>query len=294
MDGAGVGTAVMLGIAALLWFLYLVPTWLRRREYLATERTTARLQYTMAARALRGESAEETDLSATAREAARQERILRTEQRRADAMALREAAAARRTAPDRPFDQLAVDPGILRRRRMRRTRRMASVLMLAATAVTLVQFWLIATTGMALGAWFVLVGALTAGGVAIAVQRRLDVLAMPRARVASRRRRGVTMARYDVAEARVPWTPVEMPKPLYLSQPPAPAAVPAAATRAGLEDALAAAVAASERNLRDAQAAPEIAPLRPASRFATMGRLDPTLTRETDLDEVLKRRRSAG
>ncbi|MCO7256603.1 hypothetical protein KSI86_20885, partial [Dickeya oryzae] len=81
----------MLGIAAVLWFLYLVPTWLRRREYLATERTTARLEYTMAARAALGGRVDETDLTATAREAARQERILRAEQRRADAMALRAA-----------------------------------------------------------------------------------------------------------------------------------------------------------------------------------------------------------
>lgn len=272
----------MLGIAALLWFLYLLPTWLRRREYLATERTATRLQQTMA---VRGESVAETDLAATAREAARQDRILRAEQRRADAMALR---AARQSAEaDVPFD---IDAGVLRRRRMRRTRRMASLLMLAATAVALVQFWLIATTGMTLGAWFVLIGAIAAGGVAIAVQRRLDVLAMPRARVATRRRRAVTVPSFEVAERRVPWTPVEMPKPLYLSHPSEPAVM---ASRPGLDEALAAAVAESEQNLRAAQSAPEVAPLR-SSRFATMGRLDPTLTRDTDLDEVLKRRRSAG
>ena len=39
MDLTGGGTAIMLAIAAGLWFLYLVPTWVRRREYLAwTER----------------------------------------------------------------------------------------------------------------------------------------------------------------------------------------------------------------------------------------------------------------
>lgn len=284
MDWAGAGTAVMLGIAALLWFLYLVPTWLRRREYLATERTTARLQYTMAARAALGESAETPDLAATAREAARQERILRAEQRRADAMALR---AARRAAEAEP---VAIAADVLRRRRMRRTRRLASLLMLVATAVALVQFWLIATTGMSLGAWFVLVAALAAGGVAIAVQRRLDVLAMPRARAAARRRTAVSIARYDVAEARVPWTPVEMPKPLYLSQPSAPVVT----RRPDVEEALAAAVADSQQNLRSAQSAPEVVPMRTTSRFAAMGRLDPSLVRDTDLDEVLKRRRSAG
>lgn len=287
MDSTGAGTAVMLGVAALLWFLYLVPTWLRRREYLASERTATRLQQTMLARAAAGETPDEVRLSETAREAARQERLLRAEQRRADAMALRQAAAVRRrvseiTAP--------VDAEVVRRQRMRRTRRLASALMLVATAAALVQFWLIATTGMSLGAWFVLIAAIAGGGVAIAVQRRLDQLAMPRMRTAARRRRAVTVPTYDVAERRVPWTPVEMPKPLYLSRPEAP---PAPARPAGVEEALRAAVAASEENLRAAHSAPEIVPLT-ASRFSAMGRLDPSVTQEHDLDEALRRRRSAG
>ncbi len=37
------GGGVVLAIAAALWLLYLVPTWLRRREYLATERNAVRL-----------------------------------------------------------------------------------------------------------------------------------------------------------------------------------------------------------------------------------------------------------
>ncbi len=37
----------MLAVATGLWFLYLVPTWLRRREYLSTERTATRLQQTL-------------------------------------------------------------------------------------------------------------------------------------------------------------------------------------------------------------------------------------------------------
>ena len=144
MDGTGAGTAIMLAVAAVLWFLYLVPTWLRRREYLATERTATRLQQTIRVMAETAELPEPVRIAATAREAARQERLLRAEQRRADAVAARQIAAVRRQTPSyapRP----ALDPDVLRRRRMRRTRLGASLLMAAATIVALVQVWLIAT-----------------------------------------------------------------------------------------------------------------------------------------------------
>ncbi len=42
MDGTGAGTAIMLAVAALLWFVYLVPTWLRRREFIAAEHGAGR------------------------------------------------------------------------------------------------------------------------------------------------------------------------------------------------------------------------------------------------------------
>src|SRR5690606_41774453 len=43
----GIGSSVVIAFAALLWFIYLVPTWLRRREYLSTERNAVRLQQTL-------------------------------------------------------------------------------------------------------------------------------------------------------------------------------------------------------------------------------------------------------
>ena len=43
----GLGGGVMLALAAGLWLVYLVPSWLRRREYLATERNAVRLQQTL-------------------------------------------------------------------------------------------------------------------------------------------------------------------------------------------------------------------------------------------------------
>src|SRR3954466_13269464 len=99
MDLTGAGTAIMIVIAAALWFAYFLPTWVRRREYLDTERTATRLQQTLRVMAETAELPELVHGEITARDAARQERILRAEQRRADAMAARAAAMIRATTP---------------------------------------------------------------------------------------------------------------------------------------------------------------------------------------------------
>jgi hypothetical protein len=112
-------------------------------------------------------------------------------------------------------------------------------------------------------------------------------------------RRVVTSSRADVAPAQTTWTPVPVPKPLYLSRDVVPApAVTAAAIAAELERAS----RASELALRAAQAAPEVTPIRrpvaepeaAPSRFASMGRLDDADLGHTDIDAVLRRRRAAG
>ncbi len=280
----------MLAVAAVLWFLYLVPTWLRRREYLATERTATRLQQTMRILAETAEIPDAVRVAATAREAGRQERILRAQERRADAMAARQVAAVRRETPA-SVPRPALDPDVLRRHRMRRTRLGASLLMVAATGVALTQVWLIATTGMTLGAGGILALAGVGGAVAIAVQRRLDARAMPRA--ASARSRTAVQVRDVAPEARrQPWTPVEMPRPMYLSRP-APEPL---APRPDLQEALRAAAADAEATLRAAQSSPEVVRLRSSrsSKYAGMGVLGPDAVESTDLDEVLRRRRSAG
>ena len=297
MDGTGAGTAIMLAVAALLWFVYLLPTWLRRREYLATERTATRLQQTIRVLAETAEIPDAVRVAATARDAARQERILRAQERRADAMAARQVAAIRRETPSsEPRYQL--DAEVVRRRRMRRTRLGASLLMAAATVLVLVQIWLIATTGMTPGAVGVLALGGAGGAVAIAVRRRLDARTVPRATASSRSRTAVQVA--DVAAAAAvaaaapsrPWAPVEMPRPMYLSRPVDGSPTP----DPRLHDALRAAAAEAEATLRAAQASPEVVRLRSPrpSKYAGMGVIAPDAVETPDLDEVLRRRRSAG
>lgn len=278
MELTSAGTAIMLAVAAGLWFLYLVPTWVRRREYLATERTATRLQQTMRVMAETAEIPDAVRISATAREAARAERSLRAQQRRADTAAI-------------PADAV-------RRQRLRRTRRMASLLMVASTGVGLVQIWLMATTGVGAASWAVLGGALAGGGIAIAAQRGLDNRAMPRAAAPARTRLSNPLPR-ELPVRRpldpAPWTPVPVPQPLYLSKPPVQRMTPAVDSGTLLRQAAAQQVEAE----RAARPAAEVVPLRAdppvrASRFAGMGIVDPAESTVTDLDEVLRRRRSAG
>ncbi len=77
------GTAVLLAVAGVLWLVYLVPIWLRRSEYLATERNAARLGQTLRVLAETAEPTEELRTELTAREVAKQhreaERVLRSQ-----------------------------------------------------------------------------------------------------------------------------------------------------------------------------------------------------------------------
>jgi hypothetical protein len=318
MEGTGLGTAIMLALAAALWFIYLVPTWLKRREYLATERTATRLQQTLRVMAETAETPEIVHLEATVRDAARQERLLRAQERaerRRFAEELRREEAAERAADKAALAAAAriaadPDPAAVRRRRMRRSRALASLLMIAATGVGVVQVALIATTGAVPASWVVLAGAATGGCVAVGVQRRLD----------ARRATGtasIPVATSAPVAAPAPvaptaptreWTPVPLPRPRYLERPaPQPVAPPVDAAAL-----LRAAAAEAERARRAAHAEPEVVPFRrreerqvaaaassaprssAPSRFAGMGVLDPRDTAAPDLDEVLRRRRSAG
>src|SRR5690606_36580551 len=104
------------------------------------------------------------------------------------------------------------------------------------------------------------------------------------------------------------WTPVPVPKPLYVERgeaPRVPVVPPASA-----EQLLRAAAQEAERALAAAHAEPEVVAFRPRdaapaptaapapeaapSRFASMGIVDDVDTARPVLDEVLRRRRSVG
>lgn len=342
MDFSGAGTAIMLALAAVLWFLYLLPTWVRRREYLATERNATRLQRAIRVMAETAELPDEVRLEASAREAAQREKLLRQEQRRADAMARAEltAAAARARAAEARAAEIeraaravtATAERVVRQapvaasapavrapvaasspaaERLRRARRVAGLLLLASVAVAAVQTWLMMSTGAVLGSWIVLAACAAGAATSVSLQRRIVERSRSLAPAAAgrvvRRSSSTLIDAEPVAEPVREWTPVPIPKPLYLERqdaPRVPVAPPVSA-----EELLKAAAAEAERALAAAHAEPEVVafPVRPAaqpapvaapapaskpSRYASMGIVDSATGAMPDLDEVLRRRRS--
>jgi len=302
MGADGVGSSVIIALAAVLWLAYLVPSWLRRREYLATERNALRLQQTLRIMAETSEVPLEVRAETTARNAAQHERVLRKQLQRTAAIAEAQdaavaRAATRRLAETQPAIAADVATGSSASRRLRRSRGITAAILFAALAATglgVAQF-------AASGAWMLLaVGAAVAVG-SIAMLGQMASVGRARAELArSLRSRPVVVVeapRPVVAPTppvQTTWTPVPVPKPLYMSRP-APERSLVASLEAAAE--LRQAAADAERRLREAHEAPEVTPIRPAastapSRFARMGFVEEQPETHTDLDAVLRRRRA--
>jgi len=270
MEFTGLGGGIMVAIAAALWLVYLMPTWLRRREYLATERNAVRLQQTI--RVL----AETSEIPAPVRAELRARR-----------MPQGPVAVGRPVSrPAAPPSEGHSNPRALADRRLRRTRVLATLVLVGSLVVTALQ--VAALIGGA-GSWLLLAGAgFSAVGSLALLGRLAEVARARRAPVARATRRSTQLVDHDIAEeAPAEWTPVAIPKPLYLS-------------RTVIEDrpvvelvetleSLDAAVAQAEEALRSAPQPPSV-----PSRFAAMGRVDAASTALPDLDAALARRRQAG
>ena len=312
----GIGSSVVIALAAVLWFVYLVPTWLRRREYLATERNAVRLQRTVRIMAESAELPAVVRVEATARSVAVQEKALRKEQQLAAAIERAQAAASARalsrssagTADNAPRSAGLDGHTVLASRRLRRSRALASFVLLASVVAAGIGVNVLLVTG----AWALLAAAAAVALGAVVLLGQMAAVAKARMELA-RAVRAVPVASqlHDHAELAEPqrrpgWTPVPLPKPLYLSR---PVPVPLPEVSHGAQSSrrspaevldpvasLRAAALAAERALREAQAAPEVAriPRPAASRFASMGIVDQSDAVKTDLDDILRRRRAAG
>ncbi|MDQ4137852.1 MAG: large exoprotein, partial [Actinomycetota bacterium] len=82
MEFTGGGAGIMLALAAVLWLIYLVPSWVRRREYLATERNAVRLQQSLRILAETAEVPAVVRAESSARSVAAQERAIRELEKR--------------------------------------------------------------------------------------------------------------------------------------------------------------------------------------------------------------------
>ncbi|MCU1544185.1 MAG: putative rane protein [Microbacteriaceae bacterium] len=300
----------MLALAAGLWLVYLVPTWLKRREYLATERNAVRLQQTLRILAESAEVPVAVRAETTARSVAALQRSLLKQEQLAEAVErARETAvsraATRQLAQAQPALAAVVASRSTASRRLRRTRVAASAVLFASLATLVVQVSLLLTSGLAAGTIAVVafsaIGGITSlamlGRLATVSRARAAAFAQPGARVAARPSAPVVHQHQQqpVVETAKPWTPVPLPKPLYLSKP-APQPVVIVADEVAAE--LRAAAARAERELRAARAAAAKPPVEPIpisrpSRFAAMGIVDAGQTATPDLDAVLRRRRTA-
>jgi hypothetical protein len=361
MNGDVMGGGVVVAIAAALWLAYLVPVWLRRREYLATERNAVRLQQTLRILAETSELPDEVRMEATAKTVAEQQRILRraedrrlataraeaaaharreqaiAEERRhaaeeaeraaAQAIALERASRAAAAQRARALAALSARPVLSpqRRRRLRRSRAVCTLVLVAGLAGVAAGGALLLATG----AWLLpaasVVVTVTALGMLSRLSRAARAVPAPVPFVPAA---PASPALYDDAKHDLPvqealrqsWTPRPLPKPLHLS-PGTVAAAAMASVDAAAELRRAAARADFERKVTAvAEAAPavpapvllrpvavaspvaqEMAPsARPAAvveavpnAYSAMGIVGSVDDGALDLDAVLRRRRAA-
>jgi hypothetical protein len=295
---------IMVALAAGLWLVYLMPTWFKRREYAALEKTNVRRQ--QALRVLE----ETAPIPAVERVASivsptgqvtDRDKLAEAIKRSRDAQAAR--VASRQYAEEATAPAQAASSKARVARRLRRTRGFATLLLIAALATLITQATLMVTTGIGAAAWTILGFSSVVGIVSFAALGRLASIARRRASIVAapvQARAMRTRIAEDREAARPPvatWTPVPVPKPLYLSR---SEAAPPESTGDPLES-LRAAALESDRALREAQEAPEVSPItkpeRPAaaaaSAFASMGIVAKADVTGPDLDEALRRRRSA-
>ena len=278
MEATGFGGGIMLAIAAALWLLYLLPNWFKNREYLATEKNAVRLQQTI--RVL----AETADVQQPAR---LPQPIQPAQPRRAPRDG-GPVAVGVPVQPRRPDARLIA-------MRLRRTRAMTTLLLFLSVIVGIVQIVAMAAFGAVGASWFLLGFAWLGTAASIAALRRLATMHTSRVVAAPAVAPRTSLGHEPVvAHVATSWTPVPVPKPLYLSREvsgAAPVSRPAVDPVVELE----AAAASAERALRSLERPPSIDKGTPApSRFASMGIVDASATVTPDLDAVLARRRAAG
>lgn len=296
--GSSLGGGAVIAVAALLWLGYLTPAWVRRRHYVRTERTATRLQQTLRVLAETSELPDEVRAEVSARSVADQHRALREAARGAERVARPRAAAAERALvrsgrgprePRRRADAVSA----IATARLRRSRVLATNVLVVGLTV---GGWGV-TDLSASGSWDFLAAGAVFTFVAVALlHRAATVAAANRAveavdRTVSVQHDPVAFTDWQRGELERPtWTPVPIPRPLYLDRDEQEATAPATeVVSASLREA----ARRADEALRAAHAAPEIALLDPVAREEVLGQVHETGPVLHDLDGVLRRRRTA-
>jgi hypothetical protein len=242
---AGIGSwggGIVLLIAAVLWLVYLMPSWAARRQYLATERNAIRLQQTLRILAQTAELPDEVRVEMNAKSLAEAQRVARSEEAKRTAIvraheAARQREITRRLAEQAPVLERASSVPALTAMRMRRSRLGATLLGTAGLVLAVVVFV------AAPAAWLVGIAGLVAAGGAAAVLAQLHQVAKARKARTAATVPGATRASRPATTWTDPapplsteqsaeperdrtWTPNRVPKPLYVERPAAPAPTP--------------------------------------------------------------------
>lgn len=256
METSFSSTALLVAIAAVLWIVYLVPVWVKRTEYLATERNATRLGQTLRVLAETTEASPELRTELTAREVWRK---------------------------SREAERAVKHHGLTDSQSIAKRRRATRVALTVFTTLSLVAFvgaiaagsasWVIGATG----------GKVLTGLLALVVIAQRAKTQQPSTAVQTSRNVGDESA----ASARA-WTPPEIPQPLSARQTLPQVSDPLPSREELLRQARQAASSA-----RPDEAAREKETLAPVSSFDQMGVLEEGNKQPApNLDEVLQRRRA--
>jgi len=208
MSGDFLGGGLVFAIAAALWIVYLIPTWLRRHTFDATERNAVRMQQTIRALAETSELPTEMRVEASARAVAEQKRLLRD----AENYARGQLRAA--TAKAIGYD----DAGVRARARRRGQRLMATAVLLASViGIATGTTFMVTNQG-----WQLLALSCVAFAVAIIVQNELSgAVAISTHGSDAHGRVSQVFADHAPVSSEVDsrsWTPTALPRPMHLSQ----------------------------------------------------------------------------
>lgn len=289
------GGGLVFAIAAVLWIAYLVPSWLRRRNFMATEQNTARLQQTIRVLVETEDAPATVRADVSSRGVHEQHKALRDAEAKARA-ALETERLAKLDAARDPFQVAA-----LAKHRRRTQRLIAFIILLVSVLASAAGITLVGYTGspalLYIGLGSTMVSLI---GLRILASRPRVSVAAP---VRHQRTAFVDYAPLNTEPSRT-WTPSPLPKPLHLE--------PGSLARATVDSANIAArlrQAAQEEALRErmeraaditrerriAQVSASAVPVEASTQvnsdvFAELERLGQQPTGAINLDELYRRR----
>ena len=259
MGGQVLGGGVIVLVAALLWLVYLLPSWHSRRQFDAAERNAVRLNQALRVLAETSETPDEVRLELNARTALAQQRLARR------ALAEREHVALEQSRIDLELARseraaARANPLARRTRARRRMRLFVAALGLVSVAAAVWGGFDAVATGSQLLLWTGVVSAVMAG----LVLRRMSRVGARSVLKTADAAQHVTAPLQDVpllADERA-WQPRDLPRPLTASAGSRAAAVlDAEAAREAVRQA---AVEEEMRRRAEAQRPPSLEPVRAA------------------------------